>query len=122
MIIICLTHNARMPFCMMPLQLAFARAVGDAPTATNTDDVTLSGQLSRAKTKLAKLDAELAVAKDSLHTKNAAISATRVEAQAAVDAGKSDREALKTCRDALKQSQQELKNFERQVALPFEEI
>ena len=37
-------------------QLAFARAVGDEPSATNADDVTLSGQLSRAKTKMAKLE------------------------------------------------------------------
>ena len=97
-------------------QLAFARAVGEEPSATNADDVTLSGQLSRAKTKMAKLEAELAVAKNSLQAKNSAISEARLEAQAAIDAGKADREALKACRDALQQSQQELKKLERQAA------
>ena len=96
-------------------QLAFARAVGEEPTPSNADDVTLSSQLSRAKTKLAKLEAELSVAKESLHAKNAAISATRLEAQAAVDAGKAEREALKACREALAQSQQELKRLQHHM-------
>jgi hypothetical protein len=94
-------------------QLAFARARGDEPSPTNSDDVTLSGQLSRAKTKMAKLEAELSVAKESLQTKNAAISSTRLEAQAAMDAGRADRESLKACREALQQAQQDLKNLQR---------
>lgn len=94
-------------------QLAFARARGDEPSPTNSDDVTLSGQLSRAKTKMAKLEAELSVAKESLQTKNTAISATRLEAQAAMDAGRADRESLKACREALQQAQQDLKNLQR---------
>jgi hypothetical protein len=73
-------------------QLAFARAVGDEPSATNADDMTLSGQLSRAKTKMAKLEAELVVAKDSLQSKNAAIAVARQETLAAIDSGKADRE------------------------------
>ena len=94
-------------------QLAFARAVGDEPSATNSDDVTLSGQLSRAKTKMAKLEAELAVAKESLQAKNVAINASRQETQAALDSGKADREALKACRQSLAQAQHDLKTLEK---------
>jgi len=81
-------------------QLAFARAQGGEVTATHADDVTLSAQLSKSKTLVAKLQAELAVAKQTMAGKNEAITAARVEAQARQDEARSDREALRALREA----------------------
>eukprot|EP00960_Hanusia_phi_P076487 768567-Hanusia_phi.AAC.4 len=98
-------------------QLAFAQAQGKEVTPAQPDDVTLSGQLSRAKTKMAKLEAELSVAKSTMQSKNAAIAEARMEAQAAHDASRADKESLRVCKENLERANGELKNLQRNLNL-----